>query len=149
MGHALAPYIFQRFAEAVLDEVSLALNVDGIAYLADWLLHSASESDLRTAVEMIESMGISTPINRKRPEGQQRFCVCPQHTYSTNNVNKVRCNAILCQLSQKVATVAMKGAEEKAVEINVGSRHLSVALNWTSRRRGSRLIERRSDSYQC
>lgn len=35
MGHALAPYLFQRFAEAVLDEVSLALNVDGIAYLDD------------------------------------------------------------------------------------------------------------------
>lgn len=37
----------------------------------------------------------------------------------------------------------MKGAEEKAVEINVGSRDLSVALNWTSRKRGSRLSERR------
>lgn len=68
---------------------------------------------------------------------------------TTNNVYKVRYNAILCQLSQKVATVAMKGADEKAVEINVGSRALSVALNWTSRKRGSRLFERRSDSYQC
>lgn len=74
---------------------------------------------------------------------------CPQHTYSTKYVNKVRYDATLCQSSQKVATVAMKGAEEKAVEINVGSRDLSVALNWTSRKRGSRLFERRSDSYQC
>lgn len=57
MGHALAPYLFQRFAEAVLDEVPLALNVDGIAYLDDWLLHSASETDLATPIEMIETMG--------------------------------------------------------------------------------------------
>lgn len=99
---------------------------------------------------MIEAMGISAPINRKRPEGQQRFCVCPQHTYSTNNVYKVRNNAILCQLSQKVATVAMKGAKGKAVEINVGSRDLSVALNWTSRKRGPRLSDRRSETLdQC
>lgn len=48
MGHALASFLFQRFAEAVLDEVLLALNVEGIAYLDDWLLHSASETDLKT-----------------------------------------------------------------------------------------------------
>lgn len=59
MGQALAPYIFQRFAEAVLDEISLALNVDGIAYLDDWLLHSGSNTDLATAIEMIETMGIT------------------------------------------------------------------------------------------
>lgn len=35
MVHALAPYLFQRFAEAVLDEINLTLNVDGIAYLND------------------------------------------------------------------------------------------------------------------
>lgn len=35
MGHALAPFLFQRFAEAVLDEILLALNVEGIAYLDD------------------------------------------------------------------------------------------------------------------
>lgn len=59
MGHALAPYLFQRFAEAVLDEVSMALNVDGIAYLDDWLLHSGSSTDLTTAIDMIEAMGIT------------------------------------------------------------------------------------------
>lgn len=55
MGHALAPYLFQRFSEAVLDEVSLALNIDGIAYIDDWLPHSASHKDLETAIEMIEA----------------------------------------------------------------------------------------------
>lgn len=59
MGHALALYLFQRFSEALMDEISLALNIDGIAYLDDWLLHSASEADLLTAVEMIEAMGIT------------------------------------------------------------------------------------------
>lgn len=59
MGHALAPYLFQRFAEAVLDEITLALNVDGIAYLDDWLLHSGSGNDLQTAIDMIEAMGIT------------------------------------------------------------------------------------------
>lgn len=67
-GHALAPYLFQRFAEAVLDEVSLALDVDGIAYQDDWLLHSGSEEDLRKAVEMIEAMDIT--INLKKSELQ-------------------------------------------------------------------------------
>lgn len=57
MGHALVPYLFQRFAEAVLDEVALALNIDGIASLDEWLLHSASEADLATAVDMIEAWG--------------------------------------------------------------------------------------------
>lgn len=59
MGHALAPYLSQRFSEAVLDEVSLVLNIDGITYLDDWHLHSASEEDLATAVDMIEAMGIT------------------------------------------------------------------------------------------
>lgn len=59
MGHALAPYLFQRFTEAVLDEISLALNIDGIAYLDDWLLHSASCTDLATAIDMVEAMGIT------------------------------------------------------------------------------------------
>lgn len=59
MGHALAPYLFQRFAEAVLDEVAMALNIDGIAYLDDWLLHSASGKDLKSAIDMIEAMGIT------------------------------------------------------------------------------------------
>lgn len=45
MGHTLAPYLFQRFSEAVLDEVSLSLNIDGIAYLDDCLLHFASGTD--------------------------------------------------------------------------------------------------------
>lgn len=60
----MAPFLFQRFAEAVLDEVLLALNVDGIAYLDDWLLHSASEADLHTAIEMIEAMGITLNIEK-------------------------------------------------------------------------------------
>lgn len=64
MGHALAPYLFQRFSEAVLDEVSLALNIDGIAYLDDWLLHSTSETDLETAVDMIEAMGITINVQK-------------------------------------------------------------------------------------
>lgn len=64
MGHALAPFLFQRFAEAVLQEVNLALNVEGIAYLDDWLLHSASDEDLHAAVDMIETMGIT--LNRNK-----------------------------------------------------------------------------------
>lgn len=64
MGHALAPFLFQRFAEAVLDEVSLALNVDGIAYLDDWLLHSASDADLHTAIDMIGAMGITLNVEK-------------------------------------------------------------------------------------
>lgn len=58
MGHALAPYLFHRFAN-VLDEVNLALNIDGIAYLDDWLLHSASPEDLQSALDMIKAMGIT------------------------------------------------------------------------------------------
>lgn len=64
MGHALAPFLFQRFAEAVLSEILLALNVEGIAYLDDWLLHSASEADLQTAIDMIEAMGITLNIEK-------------------------------------------------------------------------------------
>lgn len=60
MVHALAPYLFQRFAEAVLDEINLALNIGGIAYLNDWLLHSGAPEDLQTALDMIESIGITT-----------------------------------------------------------------------------------------
>lgn len=54
-----SPYLFQRFAEAVLDEINLALNIDGIAYLDDWLLHSTNPEDLQTALEMIDVMGIT------------------------------------------------------------------------------------------
>lgn len=64
IGHALAPYLFQRFAEAVLDEVIKALNIDGIAYLDDWLLHSASSTDLKSAIDMIEAMGITLNYNK-------------------------------------------------------------------------------------
>lgn len=64
MGHALAPFLFQRFAEAVLDEVLLALNVEGIAYLDDWLLHSASDADLQSAIEMITAMGITLNLEK-------------------------------------------------------------------------------------
>lgn len=64
MGHALAPYLFQRFAEAVLYEVAMALNIDGIAYLDDWLLHSASSTDLKSAIDMIEAMGITLNYNK-------------------------------------------------------------------------------------
>lgn len=64
MGHALAPFIFQRFAEAVLDEILLALNVEGIAYLDDWLLHSASPEDLTAAIDMIEAMGITLNLGK-------------------------------------------------------------------------------------
>lgn len=64
MGHALAPYLFQRFAEAVLSDVSLALNVDGIAYLDDWLLHSGSTADLTEAIEMIAAMGITLNLTK-------------------------------------------------------------------------------------
>lgn len=66
MGHALVPFLFQRFAEAVLQEVQLALNAEGIAYLGDWLLHSASDEDLHAAVDMIEAMGIT--LNRDKSE---------------------------------------------------------------------------------
>lgn len=59
MGHALAPYLFQRFAEAVLNKINVALNIDGIAYLNDWLLHSGAPEDLQTALDMIEAMGIA------------------------------------------------------------------------------------------
>lgn len=59
IGHALAPHLFQQFLEAVLDEVNLALNIDGIAYLDDWLLHSASTADLMEAISMIEAKGIT------------------------------------------------------------------------------------------
>lgn len=68
MGHALAPYLFQRFAEAVLDEISLALNVDSIAYLDDWLLHSGSSTDLATAIDMIEAMGITLNFTKSVTE---------------------------------------------------------------------------------
>lgn len=54
-----SPYLFQRFTEAVLDEINLALNIDGIAYLDDWFLHSANPEDLQTALEVIEAMGIT------------------------------------------------------------------------------------------
>lgn len=50
---------FQRFTEALLDEINLALNIDGIAYLDDWLLHSANPKDLQTVLEMIDAMGIT------------------------------------------------------------------------------------------
>lgn len=59
MGHALAIYLFQRFAEAVLDEINVELNIGGIAYLNDWLLHSGVPEDLQTALDMIEAMGIT------------------------------------------------------------------------------------------
>lgn len=48
----------------MLSEVLLALNVEGIAYLDDWLLHSASEEDLHTAIDMIEAMGITLNIEK-------------------------------------------------------------------------------------
>lgn len=64
MGHAFAPYLFQRFAEAVLDEVAMALNIDGIAYLDDWCLHSASSTDLKSAIDMIGAMGITLNYNK-------------------------------------------------------------------------------------
>lgn len=38
---------------------NLALNIDGIAYLVDWLLHSANPENLQTALEMIDAMGIT------------------------------------------------------------------------------------------
>lgn len=63
MGHALAPHLFQRFAGAVLDEINLALNIDGIAFLDDWLLHSA----LLNAIDMIEAMGITINVNKSIP----------------------------------------------------------------------------------
>lgn len=59
VGHALAPYLFQRFAEAVLDEINQALNIDGIAYLNDWLPHSGAPEDLQTALDIIEAMSIT------------------------------------------------------------------------------------------
>lgn len=44
--------------------MSLSLNIDGIAYHDDWLLHSASETDLATAVDMIEAMGITINVQK-------------------------------------------------------------------------------------
>lgn len=66
MGHALAPSLFQRIATACLEEVRLATEVEGVAYLDDWLLYDSDPHKLATSVELIRAWG-SLSMRRSRP----------------------------------------------------------------------------------
>lgn len=121
MGHALAPISFSTFRRSFFGRsfagaqrgrhrlsgrlaAALSLRIR-LAYGSgdDWSYgykHSdQSEKARRTAEILCAVLSIPTPPTMFTRYDTMQFC----------------------QLSQKVATVAMKGAEEKAVEINVGS----------------------------
>lgn len=83
MGHALAPGVFQRFAERVLRAVTRRANVNSCAYLDDWLLWGTAE-DLDHAITIIRALGVT--IN----EAKSTLNPTKQLTYLGFRVNSDR-----------------------------------------------------------